>query len=842
MQRRFQVSIFRRRWRSGTRRDAFTLLEILIVLVLMATLLVGLSSMVRLFSRHYSANERRVGRAQLARSISQMLSDDLGAAIQDPIVAVENDPSRQYVRHFGLRGDSRSLQIDVVQPSAFSSVADAEENRRVMAGGDKKPNTRQVPELKTIFYEFVPINETQKFPGEGDDSETTAPTATDDGADLGSTLGGSLSSVDGTSFPGLETSDLENANLFWDGIRPLAQKFGLSRRELDYETPEDDESDSDAADATVGAGFETDGYSDAASQLSGSLLAPPDASLSTLASGGGSSSNDAFSALAGAQEEPFQFKPPMTAAQIAMDSDDGTTWAPEVLDCRFRYFDGTNWRDSWDSLEMNGLPVAIKVELKLAPLDDVDYYRTSSLFYSLPFAPSVDQLDKIARQARSETTDGGADVSRLSGTLSDAPTPGDAEPVDVFNSYRPPTAILAALKGTPTSSRNVSPFSQTTQSAALATQTEQSPDAADPLAENDGDDQSLNLGLNGTLAGDETPLGGATDDGSSGDAFLRQAQELAAGGAVYNESGICVDFSNDGTYATLEQIAQDVGVSEPGFYEVVAYLPTTPYSRAKTIERRQPARVRAGVVATNSGRGANNAGGRRNPRANPYATGTTRARRDRQVNDRSVAERRPRDNQAIERAAADRTAVQRGAPGERAVGERRTNARAQRERGGTERVAANRSARERFGLSGGTGAGGLVSDDEGLPIGAGITGLVSDETGPIRGAGTEFDPNAPIVGGEAAVGTNSVGGALGGPGTGGAINLGRTDPFAIVDQIESDVPYSDNIFGGVEAENGGLAPGMIADPTGANVAQTPNPSVRPQPSGQKQTWIRGNKK
>ena len=842
MQRRFQVSILSRLRRSATRRDAFTLLEILIVLVLMATLLLGIASMVRLFSRHYTANERRVGRAQLARSISQMLSDDLGAAIQDPIVAVDNDPSRQYVRHFGLRGDSRSLQIDVVQPSAFASVADAEENRRVMSGGDKKPNTRQVPELKTIFYEFVPINETQKLPGERNDSETVMPTSSEVGADLGSNLGGSLSSVDGTSIPGLETSSLENANLFWDGVRPLAQKFGLSRRELDYETPEDDAAESESPGATANVGLESDEGSNAVSQLSGSLFAPPDASLSTLASGDDSTSNNPFSALTGAQDEPFRFKPPMTAAQIAMDSDDGTTWAPEVLDCRFQYFDGSNWRDSWDSLEMNGLPVAIKVELKLAPLDDVDYYRTSPLFYSLPFAPSVDELDKIARQARTEAADGGADVSRLSGSLSGAPAAGANEPVDVFNSYRPPIAILAALQGTPTSSRSVSPFSQTTQSAALASQTEPgAAENADPFAENAEEEDPLSLGLNGTLAGDETPVTGATD-GSSGDAFLQQVQELAASGAVYNESGICVDFSNDGSYATLEQIAQDVGVSEPGFYEVVAYLPTTPFSRAKTIERRQPARVRAGVVATNSGRGANSAGGRRSPRANPYATGTTRARRDRQVNERSVAERRPRENQASERAAANRTAAQRGAPGERAVGERRTNARAQRERGGTERVATSRAARERFGLNGGTGTGGLVSDGEGLPLGAGITGLVSDETGPIRGAGTEFDPNAPIVGGEAAVGGNSVGGALGGGGAGGAINLGRVDPFAIVDQIESDVPYSDNIFGGVEAEADGLAPGMIADPTGANVAQTPNPSVRAQPSGQKQTWIRGNKK
>ncbi|MGN1200278.1 MAG: prepilin-type N-terminal cleavage/methylation domain-containing protein, partial [Thermoguttaceae bacterium] len=84
-----------RRDRASRDRRAFTLLEILLVLALMSVLLVGVSSIVRLFSRNYTANERRVGRAQLARSISQMLSDDLGAAVQDPILDVGNDPNRE---------------------------------------------------------------------------------------------------------------------------------------------------------------------------------------------------------------------------------------------------------------------------------------------------------------------------------------------------------------------------------------------------------------------------------------------------------------------------------------------------------------------------------------------------------------------------------------------------------------------------------------------------------------------------------------------------------------------------------------------------------------------------
>ncbi|MCF0234068.1 MAG: prepilin-type N-terminal cleavage/methylation domain-containing protein, partial [Thermoguttaceae bacterium] len=119
------------------RKTAFTLLEILIVLALVALLLAGLGAIIRLYTGHYSAVERRVGRAQLTRSISQILSDDLGAAVQDPIQTIADDPNRQFIRRFGLRGDSRSLQIDVVQPNLFAATASPEENRRVAAGGQK---------------------------------------------------------------------------------------------------------------------------------------------------------------------------------------------------------------------------------------------------------------------------------------------------------------------------------------------------------------------------------------------------------------------------------------------------------------------------------------------------------------------------------------------------------------------------------------------------------------------------------------------------------------------------------------------------------------------------------
>ncbi|MBL8851483.1 MAG: hypothetical protein JNG89_17500, partial [Planctomycetaceae bacterium] len=37
--------------------------------------------------------------------------------------------------------------------------------------------------------------------------------------------------------------------------------------------------------------------------------------------------------------------------------------APEIASLTFRYFDGQEWVDSWDSMAMDGLPLAIEVTL-----------------------------------------------------------------------------------------------------------------------------------------------------------------------------------------------------------------------------------------------------------------------------------------------------------------------------------------------------------------------------------------------------------------------------------------------------------------------------------------------
>lgn len=318
------------------RRRGLTLLEVLLVLVLLAAVLGVVWQLVSLYSRHYEIGEKRMARTQLVRSISQILTDDLCSAVQDPIhPQMASDASADAIRRFGLRGDSTTLAIDVVEPNLLSDGATVEENRSYASTGGK-PKGAQVPELKTIFYEFVP-------------------------------MGARESAADGGGY---------------------ARKFGLSRRELDFETPEGEEQPT-GEEVIAGGG----------SQVIGSLSAPPKSSFMTsdeMEEQMGELENQRLLSGLVPEEMPDLRAEPLTASQIAMEMDSGAMWVPEVVECRFRYYDGNRWYDSWNSIERAGLPMTVEVTLRLMTLRDVEALRTSSYRGEMRTDSGSMPLDKAA--------------------------------------------------------------------------------------------------------------------------------------------------------------------------------------------------------------------------------------------------------------------------------------------------------------------------------------------------------------------------------------------------------------------------------------------------------------
>lgn len=215
------------------RRSAYTLLELLLAMTLLIVLIGILWNILRVFSQTQNQGTRLAEQSQLIRSLSQLMEDDLRAAIQDPIHPLNGDAKwEDDIRRFGLNGTANVLRIDVIEINPFAVT---ETQPRAAQFGEVQNTERRAAELKTVFYEFRPAQ-------------------------------------------------------------------GLSRREIDFETP-----DMNAA-------------------------GPEGSALS----------------------------------------------APEVIDCRFRYFNGAVWSDSWDSLERDGLPVAIEVTVQILSLAESVRYRQNT--------------------------------------------------------------------------------------------------------------------------------------------------------------------------------------------------------------------------------------------------------------------------------------------------------------------------------------------------------------------------------------------------------------------------------------------------------------------------------
>ncbi|MCF0234840.1 MAG: hypothetical protein HUK22_07680, partial [Thermoguttaceae bacterium] len=414
-----------------------------------------------------------------------------------------------------------------------AATAAPEEYRRVAAGGQKTPEAKQVPELKTIFYEFVPINAYEKLPesataANGGAAQTSG--AGEGGSDLTGSLGAMPTTDSATAGYGGAASlaapvyDPVSGRVLSAPQPVFARKFGLSRRELDYETPTGDESASDANSSldamTVSEDLEAGVLGSA---LGGSLTAPPPTSGSTLASAA-PGADAALDPTAAAGASHLMFQQPLTAAQIAMDSDDGATWAPEVVDCRFKYFDGDAWLDSWDSIEKQGLPIAIKAELKIVPLDDVDIYRYSELLAYLPQAPTPEEIANYRDPDETENVamDGAEYASDVAGSLASplstealteaakrAAASGVKIGVDVFNSYRPiPMIRLAQLAPALVSNDPFTAYSSQSKNAGTQTAA-----VGEGAAETNASVSLLSGGLGGGLGVESEDPNGALGGG-----------------------------------------------------------------------------------------------------------------------------------------------------------------------------------------------------------------------------------------------------------------------------------------------------------------------------------------
>jgi prepilin-type N-terminal cleavage/methylation domain-containing protein len=270
-----------------SRHRGFTLLEVLIASLLASGLMLGLWGLLGIYSRLFESGKAATEQSQLARAIVDQLADDLRAAIQDstakpkPAAVGSGFEMAAATRRFSLVGSRRGLRLDVLQIMPEQAFPPPEDKA---TPDEDQAKTAQTPELRTIEYTFVD-------PATGSEDDATKETDGD--------------SVD---------------------LRP-----GLTRRELDFETPDPRRKD-------------------AREKPSSSLKADIGKS-----DGNGNLTDDDL-----AQEDV---------------DDPSTTSMPEVVGLEFRYFDGRGWSSEWDSLLRGSLPVAVEARIEIESFDPRDLRR-----------------------------------------------------------------------------------------------------------------------------------------------------------------------------------------------------------------------------------------------------------------------------------------------------------------------------------------------------------------------------------------------------------------------------------------------------------------------------------
>lgn len=338
---------------SPRRHHGFTLIEVLIVMGLLVVIFGAIWGIVETFSKSFVRGEIRAERSQLVRSLSQLVTDDLGCAIQDPLHPVR-ESNANAVRRFGLSGTNTSIRIDVLQINPFRT------------GDMTAQNGVQAPELKTVYYDFA----------------------------LFASNGG-----------------------------------GLTRRELDFETP----TGATAQSQTQGLLPETYGLEDDFDDAG--MLEAIGSDSSSLADYGGGGTSLADSLTVANQSHAMQrqmsmLSPDEMATQQAMRNFANEQWqlemsAPEVVGCLFRYYDGSQWLDGWNSLERKGLPVAIEITLKMMPMVDAQTLRESPLATQIVNRPSIQSMQATddaayARQyaANQNTMQNTSELAATGGSMS----------------------------------------------------------------------------------------------------------------------------------------------------------------------------------------------------------------------------------------------------------------------------------------------------------------------------------------------------------------------------------------------------------------------------------------
>ncbi|HUT92329.1 MAG TPA: type II secretion system protein GspJ [Thermoguttaceae bacterium] len=293
----------------GRPRPGYTLIEVLLSLTLASLVLLAVGMAVDFQLRVVDRSRGNVEEAQLARVLLRRIADDLRCAVtKDPLQMAE------LVKEFESAAAQAAEGAETVAGESTEGAADSEGGAKEGAdSGGSEPG--ESAEEKSDESEGA---EDSKSEGTGDSAESATPQAT----------------------PGVYgESDRLQVDV---GILPRLDQFDSLYTSTEGSTTVDRISDVKTVTYYVVESEDETGYAADGTPSGGLVRRELDRAASLWASGQG---------------------------QIDDDSD-VTPIAPEVSAIAFRYWDGTEWVDSWDSGEAGALPVAVEVTLTIRPIRD----------------------------------------------------------------------------------------------------------------------------------------------------------------------------------------------------------------------------------------------------------------------------------------------------------------------------------------------------------------------------------------------------------------------------------------------------------------------------------------
>ena len=297
--------------RNDKKRKGFTLLEVLLTVMLSMILLAGLWSLSNIYLRTFERGQDLAEQAQLLRAIQQQLNDDLlglAAGSQKRMA----HPGRTEVEGVESAGSETGVNPALVPPPSLPGFATTEAAALPVFSLRGTERSLQL----TVLRELIP----SAMPETGS-------------AELEALTGEGISRLPNWRVVRYQFRPRPEVESEQAGIDEDLPPTGLSRREIAWED-------------LIG--------SETPDEL---LLGTADFEVSPEM--GATSSVDMGATLSEGEET--------NAANEILNEKEERVELPQVVTCRFRYYDGAMWLSSWESSPERGLPTAIEVMLQIEP-------------------------------------------------------------------------------------------------------------------------------------------------------------------------------------------------------------------------------------------------------------------------------------------------------------------------------------------------------------------------------------------------------------------------------------------------------------------------------------------